>query len=596
MTIQPSKIAIIRWRATCTTIDDSIRILEATSINWVVIHTTIVLSDTEHTSRRGFLKRAGSATVATASVTTLAGCSGGDDDADSSDAGDSGTDSLRYGRGAHSSTLDPQNTTSGEVAKVTNQAYEGLISFQVGEAALTEALATDWSMEGDSVTLTLREGVTFHDGSEFTADDFIATYRRFVDEEYEYYFEDASAYGPFTLGNWIDSVEASGDYELSISLNQTYAPFLRNLAMFAAVVISRQAIEGEVNLDEEMVGTGPFQLETLDDANNRIQLTAYEDYWGESPTVDEVLFLTRGQNSTRAQALVEEELDIIDGLDPDSIQIIEGSDTAETRTVQGINIGYMGFNLSRVEAFRDRRVRQAISYAIDTEAIVENIYSGIAAPADQPIPPALFGHNDDISPYEYDPEEAQRLLDEAGYDDGFAFTLTTFQNPRGYNPAPLQTAQTIRSNLSDVGIEVTIDDRQFSDYLTYTSQGRHDATLAGWYTDNADPDNFCYVLLHPQTESPDDQDWVPWDTDGYNTSNNTAWANSEYMELVEQAQTTTDQEERAQLYQEASQIAHDEAPWVFIDYADEVRGVSDRVSNYTVAAIGGPYLEAVELG
>ena len=562
--------------------------------------------DTTGTSRRSFLQRAGGATVATASVASLAGCGGdggdgggGGDGGDGSDGGDgnSGDDttSLRYGRGAHSSTLDPQNTTSGEVAKVTNQAYEGLIAFQPGEASLVESLATDWSLDGDSVTLTLREGVSFHDGSEFTADDFIATYRRFVDDDYEYHFADSSVYGPFTLGNWIDSIEAPGDYELSITLTQTYAPFLRNLAMFAAVVISQDAIEGDTNLGEEMVGTGPFQLETLDDANNRIRLTTFDDYWGEAPNVDRVLFLTRGQNSTRAQALVEEELDIIDGLDPDSMQIVDGSDTAETRTATGINIGYMAFNLSRVEAFRDRRVRRAISYAIDTQAIVENIYSGIATQADQPIPPALFGHNDDISPYEYDPDQAQSLLEEAGYGDGFSFSLTTFQNPRGYNPAPLPTAETIRSNLSEVGIEVSIDDRQFSDYLTYTSQGNHDATLAGWYTDNADPDNFCYVLLHPQTDVPEGQDWVDWGTEGFNTSNNAAWANSEYMTVVEEAQRTTNQEDRAELYQEAAQIAHDEAPWVFIDYADEVRGVSNAVSGYTVAAIGGPYLEAVEL-
>ncbi|GGJ13656.1 ABC transporter substrate-binding protein [Halobellus salinus] len=564
--------------------------------------------EADETSRRSFLKTAGGATVATASITSLAGCGGGGDDTEADDGGgddtqteaDSGggggdTQTLRYGRGAHSSTLDPQNTTSGEVAKVTNQAYEGLIAFEPGEAALTESLATDWSVDGQSVSVTLREDVTFHDGTDFTADDFIATYRRFVDEEYEYYFEDASVYGPFTLGSWIDSIDAPGDYELSITLTQEYAPFLRNLAMFTAVVVSQDAIEGDTDLDEAMVGTGPFELETLDNSNNRIQLTAFDDYWGDAPNIDEVLFLTRGQNSTRAQALVEEELDIIDGLDPDSMQIVDGSDTAETRTATGINIGYMAFNLSRVEAFRDRRVRRAVSLAINTQTIVENIYSGIATQADQPIPPALFGHNEDISPYEHDPEQAQSLLEEAGYGDGFSFTLTTFQNPRGYNPAPLPTAETIRSNLQQVGIEVEIDDRQFSDYLTYTSEGRHDATLAGWFTDNADPDNFCYALMHPQVESPEGQDWIDWGTEGFNTGNNAAWANAEFMDLVDQAQQVSDEGERAELYQEASQIAHDEAPWVYIDYADEVRGVSTGVSNYVVAAIGGPYLKQVEV-
>jgi len=543
-------------------------------------------------SRRGFLKAAGTATLATTATGSVAGCLGGNDETDD---GGSGGGTLRYGRSAHSATLDPQNTTSGEVSKVTNQIYDGLINFQPGEAAITESLATDWSMEGTSVSLTLREGVQFDDGTEFTAADFIATYRRFTDEEYEYYFEDRSAYGSFTLGNWIDSVEADGDYSLNITLTQPYAPFLRNLAMFASVVLSADDIESGFDFDTDANGTGPFQLSELDDANGRIQLTRNSNYWGDGPQVDQVLFVERGQNSTRAQALVEDELDIIDNLDPSTIGTVEDADSAAIVNGQGINIGYLGFNQSQVEAFRDKRVRQAISYAIDTQSIVEEVYDGIATQAGQPCPPALFGHDDEIEPYGQDLEAAQRLLSEAGYGDGFSFTLTTFQDARGYNPAPLPTAETIRTNLGEIGIDVEIDDRQFADYLTYLDEGNHDAALAGWYTDNADPDNFYYVLLHPQVSSPEGQDWVDWDTEGYNTSNRTAWANQEYMDLIENAQQTAAQDDRRELYHEAAQIAHDEAPWVYIDYADEIRGVSNRVSDYSVAAIGGPFLHLVSV-
>jgi len=543
-------------------------------------------------SRRGFLKAAGTATLATTATGSVAGCLGGNDETDD---GGSGGGTLRYGRSAHSATLDPQNTTSGEVSKVTNQIYDGLIDFQPGEAAITESLATDWSMEGTSVSLTLREGVQFDDGTEFTAADFIATYRRFTDEEYEYYFEDRSAYGSFTLGNWIDSVEADGDYSLNITLTQPYAPFLRNLAMFASVVLSADDIESGFDFDTDANGTGPFQLSELDDANGRIQLTRNSNYWGDGPQVDQVLFVERGQNSTRAQALVEDELDIIDNLDPSTISTVEDADSAAIVNGQGINIGYLGFNQSQVEAFRDKRVRQAISYAIDTQSIVEEVYDGIATQAGQPCPPALFGHDDEIEPYGQDLEAAQRLLSEAGYGDGFSFTLTTFQDARGYNPAPLPTAETIRTNLGEIGIDVEIDDRQFADYLTYLDEGNHDAALAGWYTDNADPDNFYYVLLHPQVSSPEGQDWVDWDTEGYNTSNRTAWANQEYMDLIENAQQTAAQDDRRELYHEAAQIAHDEAPWVYIDYADEIRGVSNRVSDYSVAAIGGPFLHLVSV-
>ena len=412
-------------------------------------------------SRRGFLTAAGGAAVTAA----LAGCSGNGDENGTDGTGTpetttAETTTLRYGRGSHSTTLDPQNSTSGEVAKVTEQVYDKLIDFVPGESTLTEGLAEDYSMDGQTVTLSLREGVMFHNGEEFTAQDFVATYRRFTDSDYEYYAGDdhVSAYGSFTLGSWIDEIQVEGDYEMTIQLSQQYAPFLRNLAMFPSAVLSEAAIEEYgTELTDTAVGTGPFALETLDDANEQVRLTANEDYWGEGPHVDEVIFVTVGQNSTRAQSLGAGELDIIDGLGAQSSKQVEGFDNAALERVEGINIGYMAFNLSSIEPFQDRRVRQAVSYAINTEAIVNQIYEGLAVQASQPLPPNLLGYNEDIDPYPYDLEQAQTLLEEAGYGDGFSFELATFQNPRTYNPSPLQTAETVASNLSEVGIEVEIN-------------------------------------------------------------------------------------------------------------------------------------------
>ncbi|WP_049900796.1 ABC transporter substrate-binding protein [Halococcus agarilyticus] len=525
--------------------------------------------------------------------------SGGNESAGNESGGGSGG-TLVYARGSHSSTLDFQNSTSGEVAKVTEQMYDSLIGFVPGEATLTEELATDYSLEGQEATLTLREGVTFHNGEEFTAEDFVATFRRFTDAEYQYYAGDdyVSAYGPFTFGSWIDEISTDGDYSMTISLTQKYAPFLRNLAIFAAAIHSKAAIEDEnVDLSNQPAGTGPFQLENLNDGQGVVRLSAYDDYWGEGPQVSEVVFETIGQNSTRAQSLTSGEVDIADGLGAQASQQVESADSAELRSVEGINTGYMAFNMN-VEEFQSKQVRQAISYAIDTQAIVENIYAGFADQAAQPLPPNVLGHNEELEPYPRDLEQAQSLLEEAGYGDGFSFELATFQNPRGYNPSPLPTAQTVKSNLSEIGIEVTINQQSFDPFLTYTAEGQHDACFLGWYTDNADPDNFAYVLLHPQVEDSElteGQDWVSFDTEGYNTSNRAAWANREYMTLVEEGQATYDEATRKEKYTQAMQIAHDEAPWVYLDHAQELRGVASRVSNYTVAAIGGPYLNLVTL-
>jgi len=508
---------------------------------------------------------------------------------------------LTYARGNDSGTLDPQNTTSGEDAKVTNQMYETLIQFKPGGTSLVEGLATDWNLKGTTTTLKLREGVTFHNGETFTADDFIATYRRFTDPNYQYYpgKDYISAYGPFTLGDWVKNVSKDGDYDLTIELEQQYAPFLRNLAMFAASVLSEKAIKEEgTNLSENPVGTGPFQFDTWDKGNQRIRLAAYGDYWGDGPNVDEVVFTAVAQNTTRAQTLDAGDADIIDGLGAQSAQVVQNSGNAELVRKEGINVGYMAFNLSKVETFRDRRVRQAISYAINTKAIVDTIFRGIAKQASQPIPSNVLGYNESLDPYPYNPQKAQSLLQEAGVGDNFSFELSTFKNPRPYNPSPIQAAETVRSNLQQVGISVTINQMPFNPFLDYTSSGKHDACFLGWITDNADPDNFYFTLLDPGIpidEVPQGQDWVSFDTQGYNTNNSSAWANTQFMKLVRDAQKTYDEQERAQKYKQAGKIAHDEAPWVFMDHAQELRGVSNRVNGFVLAPIKGPFLYLVSL-
>ena len=571
----------------------------------------------DDTSRRTFLKAAGGAAAAVG----LAGCAGGDGggggdggegngSGDGSGDGGGGGGTLVYARGDHPENYDPQQTTSGEVAKVTNQIFDTLIQFAAGSGGELEAgLATDFTLEETTATLTLREGVQFHNGEEFTAEDFRATFRRFTDEEYDYYLgENRSGYGPFTLGNWIESVNADDDYQLEIQLTQRYAPFLRNLAMFAAAVLSKAQIEemgsspdDQVGLGTEPIGTGPFQFDQLDNPNDRIRLTANGDFWGDGPNVDAVIFKTIKENSTRVQDVINGDSHITDNLDADGFQQAQDSDGATLLRKNGINHGYMAMNMARREEFRDRNVRLAISHAINTQAIVEQIYQGFAAQASQPLPPDVLGHNDDIDPYPHDKEKAQSLLEEAGYGDGFEFELATFSNPRGYNPSPVQTANQVKSDLEAVGLTVNIN--QFSDfgpYLDYTDAGKHDACFLGWYTDNADPDNFMYVLLDPKVEMdqvPDGQDWVSFDTEGYSTLNVSGWANTDYMQTVREAQRTYDSEERRSMYEEASQLAHDEAPWVFIDYAETLRAINQAVveDSYTVSSVGGPYLNTVEL-
>jgi len=539
--------------------------------------------------RRSFLTAAGGAAVATSMT---AGCISGlvGEDGDGG-GGEGGT--LTYGRGAASETLDPQGTTSGEVAKVTNQVYDALIGFEPGGSALVESLATNFELDGTTATLELREDATFHNGDDFTADDFIATYRRFLDEDYEHYFEDGSIYGPYLLGS-VEDVSAEDDYTLTFEISKRYAPFLANLAAFALVVLPKSEIESGTDFSTNMVGTSAFQFENMDEGSGRIRLSGYDDYYGEGPHVDEVVFEVVGENSTRASSLNAGELDIIDGLDPQSVQQVENGES-EVERIAGMNVGYLAMNIAEFEPFQDKRVRQAMNYAVNTEELANSIYQGIATQASQPIPDSIMGYNEELDPYPHDPDQAQSLLEDAGYGDGFELELATFQNPRAYNPSPVQAAETVQSYLEDVGLDVTINQQTWESYLEYTGQGDHDACFLGWMTDNGDPDNFYYALLHPQVDAPEDQDWVSWDTEGYNTSNRAAWADNDFMQAVEDGQTTYDEGERESLYKEAGEIFHEECPWVPLVHTEELRARGPDVENYVVELIGGPFLNQVEL-
>ena len=565
--------------------------------------------------RRSFLKAAGGATVAV----TLAGCTGGGSGNDTTTSGtdtttksgDTGTQTsqngggqktiVTYARGSDSGSLDPQNSTSGEVAKVTNQLYDQLIEFKPGKTSLTGGLATDWSLTDDTtVSLTLRKGVKFSNGEEFTAADVVATYRRFVDTNYQYFpgKDYVSGYGPYALGNWIDKIEADGDYKATVTLNKPYAPILPNLAMFCSAILSEKAIKAKgKKLKSEPVGTGPFQFDNWDQGNQRIRLTANTNYWGDGPYVDEVVFTVVSQNTTRAQTLDTGDADIVDGLGAQSSQLVDKSGNAKLMHIPGINVGYLAMNMAKLKPFRKKKVRQAVNYAINTKAIVNTIFRGIAKQASQPIPPQVLGYNKDLDPYPYDPQKAKSLLKEAGYGDGFKFTLTTFKNPRTYNPSPIQAAETVSSNLKQVGISVDVKQMPFDQFLSFTSAGKHDACFLGWMTDNADPDNFYYALLDPGVDVsavPDGQDWVSFDTKNYNTLNVAGWANTDYMKLVRDAEQTYDDGKRKTMYQKAGKMVHDEAPWVTMDHAEKMRGVSNNISGFVVAPIGGPFLRLVK--
>lgn len=319
---------------------------------------------------------------------------------------------LIYARGADSVKLDPALVTDGESAKVMNNIYDNLVRYKPGSTDVEPALAESWkvSEDGKVWTFYLRKNVKFHDGTPFNAE----AVKFNIERQLPPKATKDMAYADFTYG-MIEKVEVVDDYTVKITLKYPYAPFLANLAMgLSAPMISPTAAKkyGE-NYSQNPVGTGPFMFVKWD-KEQQIVLKANKSYWGGAPKVDRVIFKVVKENAVRANELLAGSVDMIDGVDPNDVPRLQKDSNVTILTAPGMNINYLGLRTDK-KPFDDPRIRQAISMAINREAIVKSLYQDKAILANGPLPPNLFGYVKDLKPYPYDPEKAKALLKEAGY-------------------------------------------------------------------------------------------------------------------------------------------------------------------------------------
>ncbi|HLR40184.1 MAG TPA: ABC transporter substrate-binding protein [Virgibacillus sp.] len=491
-----------------------------------------------------------------------------DDEADAQAAED-GEETLIFGRGSDSITLDAAIPTDGESIYVTNQIYDTLVRYEEESTEVKPALATDWEVSDDNLvwTFQLREDVTFHDGNEFTAEDVVYNFERWTTSSEFFYYGYMFGATEDNMKGIIDKVKATDDNEVEIHLSEPNAPFLQTLAMPPFGIASPEAIEeyGE-DYFKNPVGTGPFVFEEWvpDDS---ITVTKNEDYFGEAANVEKVIFRTIPDNGARFMELQAGSIDLMMGLNPQDIQTAEDDEDLQIIRRPSMNVSYMALNTDKEGPMSEKLVRQAINLAIDKEELLK-LYEGIGKPAKNPIPPSLWGYNDDIEDYEYDVEEAKALLAEAGYADGFDIKLYTFANPRPYMPQPKVSAQAIQEMLKEVNINVEVIENDWDSHLTATENGEHDMAFLGWTGDNGDPDNFFYVLLDK-------------DNTKIGSAGNIAFYKSDDVhDLFKSAQMEMDQDKRTEYYMEAQEIIHEDAPWFPIAHTTPPLAAKKNIKDY----------------
>ena len=495
------------------------------------------------------------------------------------------SNTLVYGRGGDSVGLDPALETDGESFKVCDNIYQTLVTFKPEKTEVIPELAESWEISDDGLTWTfhLRRDVRFHDGTQFGAEAAVFSLgRQFKEDHPSHRVEGAYQYwNSMSMSEIVRDVRAVDEYTLEIELSRPNAPFLSNLAMNFCAIVSPTAVRrwGD-DYPRHPVGTGPFRfVEWIKD--DRVVLEKNPNYWGKPPSVNRLIFRSIPENSVRLIALTKGSIHGMDNLVPDFIPNIEADPNLQLLTQAGMNVGYLAMNMDR-PPFHLLDVRRAINHAVNKQALVDNLYQGMAIPAVNPIPPTLWSYNEEVKGYAYDPERARALLAEAGFPDGFRTTLWAMPVPRPYMPQPLKIAQAIQADLTAVGIEAEIVTFEWGTYLDKVQRGQHDMALLGWTGDNGDPDNFLYVLLDKSaTEYP---------------ANNIAFYRSDALhELLVDAQRKVDIDSRTALYRQAQEIVNRDAPWVPLVHAAQTAAFRTSVSGFLLHPTGSKWFHNVQL-
>ncbi|KPQ14473.1 MAG: peptide/nickel transport system substrate-binding protein [Rhodobacteraceae bacterium HLUCCO18] len=473
---------------------------------------------------------------------------------------------LVVGQIAEPQALDPHAVTAVNDFRILMNVYDGLVRYASGTLEVEPALASDWTISDDGTvyTFTLRDGVSFHDGSPFDAEAVVFNFERMLNEDHPYHDT-----GPFPLSFFfsaVESVEATGEMEVTFTLNAPYAPFLSNLAYPTGLIVSPAAVmDHGSDFGRNPSGTGPFTF-TEWRSNEAVVVEANPDYWDGAPELEAVIFRPITDANTRTAEMLAGGIDVMVEVPPVALGEFQG-DGFTVHEQAGPHVWFLILNALE-GPFADVRVRQAANYAINKEAIVNDVLEGTAEVAAGPTPPAFaWAYNEELEPYPYDPDRARELLAEAGMENPEITFYVTEGGSGMLDPIAMGTA--MQADLEAVGFEVTIETYEWNTFLGEVNpglEGKADAAQMSWMTN--DPDTLPYLALRTAA-------WP--DEGGFNSG---YYSNPEVDALLEEARTATDQDRRAELYREMQVIVQEDAPWVFVANWVQNAVTSDRVEGF----------------
>jgi dipeptide transport system substrate-binding protein len=493
--------------------------------------------------------------------------------------------------------FDPGLYTAGTTFDASSRpVYNRLVGFKPGTTELEPELAESWEVSDDGLeyTFKLRPGVKFQTTEFFTptrdmnADDVIFSFERQLNADNPWNQYVAGAAWEYLNGmgfpDLIKSIEKVDDMTVKFVLNKPEAPFIANLGMDFASIMSKEyadKLEADGNmaaLNQQPLGTGPFKFVGYQqDAVIRYQ--AHDDYFKGREKIDDLVFAITTDAAVRAQKLAAGECHVMPYPNAADVEGMKSNPDLTVMEQEGLNIAYLAYNTKQAP-FDNPQVRKALNMAISEEAIVDAVFQGAATVAKNPIPPTMWSYNEEIEDDPYDPEAAKKMLEEAGVTD-LSMKVWAMPVARPYMLNARRAAELIQSDLQKIGVTVEVVSYEWAEYLERSkAEDRDGAVILGWTGDNGDPDNFLHTLLG---------------CDAVGGNNRAQWCHEEFDRLVTEAKTVTDQAQRAELYKQAQAVFAEEAPWATLDHSLVVMPMRKEVTGYVMSPLGHHSFTGVDI-
>ncbi len=468
--------------------------------------------------------------------------------------------------GVDPTTLDPHQIYSTPEAIVTEHLYDKLVTIDKNGDIIPE-LATSWEVSKDNLEYVfhLRKGVKFHDGTPLNASAVVYSIQRFIRKLPPE--EDIPRMPLITYVIMIDHAEVIDEYTVKIVLKYPHTPFLSRIGSSCCGIISPTAAKkwGPKDFGEYAIGSGPYKLVEWRHGY-RVVLERNEEYWGGLSPTKRIVFTIVTEAATRVTMLEAGDADLIVSPPMTDVPRLEKNPKFVVIKFPSTRVIYIGMN-TQWGPLKDKRVRQALNYAVDKAAIVEKILGGLGVVMDSPLTREMFGHYS-VGTYAYDPAKAKKLLEEAGYPNGFK---ATFYHPTGRYFMDVKIAEAVQSYLMAVGVSCELKTMDWPSYMALISKPLAESPLQlfvlGWGPWILDGDQMLYPMFHSEQ-------WPP------KGMASTFYNNSRADALIIQGTRILDPTERLKIYREAQEIIMDDAPWLFLHnerytvvYTEKLRNV-----------------------